>query len=125
MLFGIFRCPECRTTGHDHDVSERFSLPIRHDADGVIADMFPEERVCLACGAWLWVDAGGWPLRRTHAMSAAIIICALANGPEHERDEHLSSVLAGVLATDSFREEFASMVALSSHAMAGIVPVAA
>jgi hypothetical protein len=99
MPFGIFRCPECRTPGRVRG-GRRFIPPDRNTFNGTPAPVFEQERVCLNCGAWLWVAAQGWHVHVTPAAPRLLALSAAA-----ELDVHVDAVLAGVAATEAFKRE--------------------
>jgi hypothetical protein len=96
MLFGFIRCPECRVRGRRNLVP-----PERTSFDGAPAPVFEEERVCLNCGAWLWVVAGD-------VMPAAPRLLTMSAAPAVEIGPHLEAVLDGIAATEAFHKEFAA-----------------
>jgi hypothetical protein len=88
MALRRIRCPECH--------ARRLKPPRRTNFDGSPAPTCDEERVCINCGAWLWVVGAD-------VMPAAprLFTMSVVSG-----DDHLDAVLAGIAATESFRREF-------------------
>ena len=97
MRFGSPRCPECGTRGRTS-----FVAPERSTFGGAPAPVFDQERVCLCCGAWLWV-AG------REVMPAAPRLLALSAAADI--DIHVDAVLAGIAATEAFKRELAALTA--------------
>ena len=96
MPFGFIRCPECRVRGR-----KNLAAPERRTFDGHPAPVFEEERICLNCGAWLWVVAGD-------VMPAAPRLLTMSAAPAAEIGERLEAVLDGIAATEAFHKEFAA-----------------
>jgi hypothetical protein len=94
MPFGFIRCPECRVRGRRNLVA-----PERRTFEGTSAPVFAEERVCLNCGAWLWVVAG-------EVMPAAPRLLTMSAAPASEIAPRLEAVLAGIAATEAYQKEF-------------------
>jgi hypothetical protein len=59
--------------------------------DGAPAPVFEQERVCLKCGAWLWVASGDV----TPAAPRVL-----------EMERLVDAVLAGIAATGAFQRDF-------------------
>jgi hypothetical protein len=97
MRFGSIRCPECGARGR-----KSFVAPERTTFGGAPAPAFEQERVCLQCGAWLWV-AG------RDVMPAAPRLLALSAAAEI--DIHVDAVLAGIAATEAFKRELTALTA--------------
>jgi hypothetical protein len=96
MPLRFIRCPECRVRGRRNLVA-----PERALFDGSPAPVFEEERICLNCGAWLWVVAGD-------VMPAAPRLLTMSAAPAAEISAHLDAVLAGIAATEAFAKEFSA-----------------
>jgi hypothetical protein len=97
MRFGTLRCPECGARGR-----KSFVAPERTTFGGAPAPVFEQERVCLGCGAWLWVSG-------REAMPAAPRLLALSAAAEI--DVHVDAVLAGIAASEAFKRELAALTA--------------
>ncbi|WP_028058222.1 hypothetical protein [Candidatus Solirubrobacter pratensis] len=94
MPLGFIRCPDCHARGR-----RSFARPQRATFDGLPAPVFDEERVCLRCGAWLWVAGAD-------VMPAAPRLLTLSAAPPAELAERLEAVLEGIAATQAFQREF-------------------
>jgi hypothetical protein len=93
MRFGFMRCPDCHARGRRGLVR-----PQRSTFDGLPAPVFEEERVCLRCGAWLWVVGAD-------VMPAATRLLTMSAAPAPELAERLEAVLEGIAATQAFQRE--------------------
>ena len=98
MPFGLIRCPECSAFGRAR--GRRFAAPVRKTFDGAPAPWFEQERVCLACGAWLWVVGSEVELAAPRLFTMSLV-------PQAGPNDFLDAVLAGIAATEAFQREFA------------------
>lgn len=103
MTFGLIRCPECQALGR----GRRFAAPVRTAFDGTPAPVFEQERVCLRCGAWLWVVDGDVTLAAPRLLTMSLV-------PSLEIWDELDAVLAGIAASAAFQREFAAYLASSA-----------
>jgi hypothetical protein len=97
MPFGVIRCPECNAFGRVR--GRKFGAPVRKTFEGAPAPAFEQERVCFACGAWLWVVDGEVELAAPRIFTMSLI-------PTSEPNDRLDAVLAGIAATEAFQREF-------------------
>ena len=97
MPFGLIRCPECNAFGRAR--GRKFAAPVRKTFDGAPAPYFAQERVCLACGAWLWVVDDEVELAAPRLFTMSLV-------PAAEANDRLDAVLAGIAATEAFQREF-------------------
>jgi hypothetical protein len=112
MPFGLIRCPECNAFGRAR--GRRFAAPIRKTFGGAPAPYFDQERVCLACGAWLWVVGNDVELAAPRLFTMSLI-------PTAEPNDRLDAVLAGIAATEAFQREFSVYVESSAAWPSAIV----
>jgi hypothetical protein len=88
MALRRIRCPDCH--------ARRLEPPRRTNFDGSPAPAYDEERVCLNCGAWLWVVGADVMPAASRLFTMSVV----------SADDQLDAVLAGVAATQSFQSEF-------------------